>query len=620
MIYQALVGKGGAFSAVYLALYVGVFVCAGYLSFKGDHVLFLVSLLALSLIQVFGRTKYITQQLSKVSDLIRYLVRRVPQQILPRYLVMAIFILSSEQPIGGMLVYCILYVVLAYSYFSFYSWIYRIRSKLLRSLPDKKFTMTNVPNFLARDVGKKSRRLRIMLRPSVYVFPFMELFFVYTLIFYSEKSLFVIQLTLALIIIFWILSIVGISLLRSAHHRSKNGAKDHLNNISSEITEYQPDIIVYFSAPNNSFYHLQQWVPIFNQSSLKFIYLVREKYAVSGLKKLTGSPIVFLKALADIGRIDFAPCVVLYINNGQKNTGMTRTKHLRHIFLHHGESDKMASTNPIVKIYDKLFLAGEIAHQRYAKADIELKEGQYELIGRPMTDAISVKGSPPKYKEFATERIGIRYLSQMDKVGGFSGSYSLTILYAPTFEGYYEDDNSSSIAMGLSMLRQLSEEIPDVRIIFKPHPLTGSVIPAYRDYLAEIYDFIRSLEHGYIIGKKNVTELTDLFNLSDILIADISSVPVDYLQSEKPCVITDPKSKGAQMLYEESPTIRGFYIIDKDLDGFQTLIRLLLENDVKKEDRRKTKALVLSQYAGKSNQRFCEVLEKNVKQVKGLIS
>ena len=107
MIYQALVGKGGAFSAVYLAVYVGVFAYAGYLSFKGDHLLFLVSLFALSLIQVFGRTKYITQQLSKVSDLIRYLVRRVPQQILPRYLVMGIFILSSGQPIGGMLVYCL---------------------------------------------------------------------------------------------------------------------------------------------------------------------------------------------------------------------------------------------------------------------------------------------------------------------------------------------------------------------------------------------------------------------------------------------------------------------------------------------------------------------------------
>jgi len=47
-----------------------------------------------------------------------------------------------------------------------------------------------------------------------------------------------------------------------------------------------------------------------------------------------------------------------------------------------------------------------------------------------------------------------------------------TVLYAPTWEGWTDSDISFKM-MGLSIVQALLDHVPQVRVLYKPHPLTG---------------------------------------------------------------------------------------------------------------------------------------------------
>ena len=52
------------------------------------------------------------------------------------------------------------------------------------------------------------------------------------------------------------------------------------------------------------------------------------------------------------------------------------------------------------------------------------------------------------------------------------------MLYAPTWEGWTQDLNQSSVLpMGVEIVRTLLAT-PGIRVVYKPHPLTGTVDPA----------------------------------------------------------------------------------------------------------------------------------------------
>jgi hypothetical protein len=57
-----------------------------------------------------------------------------------------------------------------------------------------------------------------------------------------------------------------------------------------------------------------------------------------------------------------------------------------------------------------------------------------------------------------------------------------TVLYAPTWEGWLADEcQTSVIAMGPKIIRALIAHEPRLRIIYKPHPLTGTRDPGRRE-------------------------------------------------------------------------------------------------------------------------------------------
>ena len=60
--------------------------------------------------------------------------------------------------------------------------------------------------------------------------------------------------------------------------------------------------------------------------------------------------------------------VAFYVANVGKNLHFLREPRIKHVFIGHGESDKVASINPFTKVYDEIWVAGRISRQRWAAA------------------------------------------------------------------------------------------------------------------------------------------------------------------------------------------------------------------------------------------------------------
>jgi hypothetical protein len=101
--------------------------------------------------------------------------------------------------------------------------------------------------------------------------------------------------------------------------------------------------------------------------------------------------------------------VVLYVNQNTRNFQMFRYGRRWHVFINHGESDKMYMTTNQFKAYDYALIAGDAARERLRRVlwDYDLDARTIE-IGRPQADYYSgaLPSSPMSAPSSSTPRRG----------------------------------------------------------------------------------------------------------------------------------------------------------------------------------------------------------------------
>lgn len=164
--------------------------------------------------------------------------------------------------------------------------------------------------------------------------------------------------------------------------------------------------------------------------------------------------------------------VIFYPYNAQSNCRLILNRSARHVFLTHGESNKKASVNRMVRLYDYVLAAGEISCQRYLESGVfsayDLEAGRVIRVG----SALSANC--------------FEYLSD--------DGVQPCIAYMPTWEGGLDDENFSSIA-SWNVSEKLIEIMNGVninRILIKIHPNTGSRINFYKKSLALLTEKLMS--------------------------------------------------------------------------------------------------------------------------------
>ncbi|MFW6690435.1 hypothetical protein [Streptomyces sp. MAR4 CNX-425] len=216
---------------------------------------------------------------------------------------------------------------------------------------------------------------------------------------------------------------------------------------------YGPTVGLYFSGGTTSAYQANMWVSTLAALDGKPLIVLRERFMVQKITA-TDVPIVCLPKVADLMLLEHSTLkMLLHPANSGKTSQVLRIPTIKHAFTNHGESDKLSSCNPYAKAYDEVWVAGPAARARYQLADIGVDDRDVVEVGRPQLAPIRPYAGPPP------------------------ADGPTTVLYAPTWEGWDGNPGNTSVVLaGENIVRELLAD-PGVRLLYKPHPLTGSVDP-----------------------------------------------------------------------------------------------------------------------------------------------
>lgn len=256
-------------------------------------------------------------------------------------------------------------------------------------------------------------------------------------------------------------------LVRLLPSRRPAGEQKTLEWFDAWLAEYRPTVGLYFSGGASSAYQANMWLDSIAKLDGRPIIVLRERFMVQKIAA-TDIPIVCLPKVATLMRLEHSTLqVLIHPSNSGKTSQVVRIPTIRHTFVNHGESDKLSSCNPYAKAYDEVWVAGPAARERYAMAEVGVEDKDVVEIGRPQLDAVLPYAGPP------------------------AGAIT-TVLYAPTWEGWDGNPgNTSVVEAGENLVRALLAD-PGVRLLYKPHPLTGSVDPRAGAADQRIRDLIRA--------------------------------------------------------------------------------------------------------------------------------
>ena len=311
--------------------------------------------------------------------------------------------------------------------------------------------------------------------------------------------------------------------------------------VQQAVVDAGPVVLLYFSGGRTSVYQVNMWLETMERLELPALVLLRERSHLDTLWQTT-VPVLCIPRSIDLMNLEMPSArISLYVANVGKNIHLLRLPTLKSAFIGHGDSDKTASFNPYTKVYDEVWVAGAAGRERYLRADVGVHEEQIVLVGRPQLDGIAL-ASP--------RQAGERY----------------TVLYAPTWEGWTEDPHHTSLVQLGPQIVDLLLADPEVRVLYKPHPLTGSVSRLAAQANDRIVKRLAEAgqPHRAVLDD---TPLYDCFNESDALISDISSVVSDYLRSEKPYFVTNGAGLPDAAFREQYPSAGAAALVGPGASG-----------------------------------------------------
>lgn len=420
--------------------------------------------------------------------------------------------------------------------------------------------------------------LNYMIKNTYTFFKFSIILSILFFILYKSLALFILPAAL----LFLLAIIVIIS--------KKVSLKEYINSeMIIALDAYQPDCVFYFTAPSENFlYHINMWLPYLKETKLKFYIMIREEMHLKELMDLADDvPIVVAPSLTAMERhLPSSVKLAFYANNGTKNTHLVRFNNIQHIQLLHGDSEKPPSFNPVSKMYDKLFVSGQRAIDRYAENRVYIDKNNFEIIGRPQISNINI--FTPTLKK--------------------NGSY--TVLFAPTWVGFHEDTKFSSLFYIYDTIKYLITSKTNVKIILRLHPITDRNDKKTSEYLKKIDALLNISKDEHILCSNR--DIIDDFNESDCLITDVSSVPIDYLYSEKPIVHIDVNALSnyfeTDKRYEQYS--KCVYMIDADYNNVEEVFKHVFENDTLLESRKKVKSYYHGSFAKPLDEVFTSTVNR----------
>ncbi len=367
--------------------------------------------------------------------------------------------------------------------------------------------------------------------------------------------------------------------------------------VERALSDLGPQIAVYYGSDPAWRYQVDMWLPVLESVRQPVVVVVRDVETFA-LMAPTSLPVVCAPRATPLMQMSLPDLrVALYVGNTANNVHFLRRPHVTSVFVGHGDSDKGASANPITRVYNEIWVAGAAGRDRYRRADLDIADAAFVEVGRPQLRALPrVPDEEPM----------------------------LTVLYAPTWEGWDQESRDSSLAdIGPALIEALLAT-PGVRVMYRPHPQSGHRDPAMRRAHAAIVAMLRRAgaaqptapppriapadsapgdaldqmlaadvafdprtaaqeqaqwsaqywkhHRGHRILVPPAPDLMECFTRTDILIADISSVITDFLAADRPYAVVEPGGGVETDFPSAYPSAGGGFVLTRTLESLDEIL------------------------------------------------
>ncbi|MGP7959880.1 CDP-glycerol glycerophosphotransferase family protein [Sanguibacter sp. A247] len=329
------------------------------------------------------------------------------------------------------------------------------------------------------------------------------------------------------------------------------------------LRAYAPRFVLYWEAGLETAYQISMWLPYLEQLGERFVVVLRHPRNIATVAELTDHPVVVVRSMDALDQV-LVPSLTtaFYVNNSIRNCHFVRFTELTHVQLNHGDSDKAPSFNPVMRMYDLNFVAGQAAVDRYAANGVTTRADYFRIVGRPQVSDVAPASARP-------------------------AGAPLTVLYAPTWAGFMADSNYSSLLQGPAIIRELVRR--EVTVVFRPHPhawrsrLLAAACTEIEQILSED---TAATGRAHLYGATAATEMSvvDCFNAADAMISDVSSVVPDFLFSGKPFALVAVGLTAGEFLVA-NPVARGAYVVEENLATLTSVLDDLLVADPLRAER-----------------------------------
>ena len=343
--------------------------------------------------------------------------------------------------------------------------------------------------------------------------------------------------------------------------------------LNRTLTAYGPRFALHWDAQPGTGYQIGRWIPYLDRLGVPYVVFVRNPASFAEAERLTDQPVLVRRGSREMDAVMVSTLrCVFYVNNALRNVHVVRYAGVRHVQLNHGDSDKATSYNPVFRMFDRNFVAGQAAVDRFGAHGISTAPDFFEIVGRPQVEdvAVAVPGTPVR-----------------------------RVLYAPTWAGMHADSAYSSLPIGPAHRPRPAR--PRLHRGLPPAPLHAA------QPRADGARRRRSPRCSPRTGRgrarstcsaprpSQVWTITDCFNAVDALVSDVSSVVPDFLYSEKPFAVTAMVGS-VEGFFDEMPVARGGYVLAKDASNLDAVLDDLLDADPQRAERHRLKTYYLGDF------------------------
>ena len=369
-------------------------------------------------------------------------------------------------------------------------------------------------------------------------------------------------------------------------------SKSNTFNISHLNVMTAPRVLLHSGEGKPGEAHMSMWIRSFEEAGVPFAVLTRLPNLYDFIRKNWPHVSIALASTAPEVEeiINYLPHLkaVFYPSHTGNNLHLLRFNHLEHVFIGHGDSDKSGSAHKFFRAYDQVWTAGEAHIDRFRNESVDFGHVQFLKVGRPALSPI------------------VKALDQADAELRDEMRKRPTILYLPTWEGTFEEQNYSSLAMSGELLKAASGMGNRSSVLVKIHPMTGSRNAALMRSDSQLLSLLK--DDGVVGELIDRSEPLDQHLLrANVFICDTSAVITECLAADAPIFVYRPQDEHLRFTQSAMPPDHFAYVFSSTEEFAEKFELFMSEGDTLAQQRAEARQYLLGIEETRANRFVDEV-------------